>query len=82
MKFRQSGGTQGEISSVFPCRLSPSMFSTAIRYIHAAEPVYQLQPPRPQVLRRGVDVTGQHVRLHSITLYLGGVRAVADRIEQ
>src|SRR2546428_9721230 len=43
----QDDGTQGSISNVDPWRRSPRMLSSPARYIQPAEPVYQVQPPRP-----------------------------------
>jgi hypothetical protein len=37
----------GETEKLRPRRLSPRMDSRPRRYIQAAEPVYQVQPPRP-----------------------------------
>ena len=37
----------GSMLNVSPRRRSPSMLSRPARYIHAADPVYQLHPPRP-----------------------------------
>ena len=43
----QCDGITGDMCSRSPRKWSPSMYSTATRYIQAAEPVYQVQPPRP-----------------------------------
>src|ERR1017187_9987743 len=43
----QARGMQGSIDRKLPRRLTPSIPSTAVRYIHAADPVYQVHPPRP-----------------------------------
>jgi hypothetical protein len=42
-----SGGRQGAKHSRSARNTSPRIDSTAARYSQAAEPVYQLQPPRP-----------------------------------
>ena len=49
-------GMHGSTLNVAPRRRSPSMLSSPARYIHAADPVYQLHPPRPGVRRPRVDV--------------------------
>ena len=46
-KLRQPRGMQGSIRSRSPRRRQPRIHSMAARYIQAAEPVYQVQPPRP-----------------------------------
>src|SRR5688572_28264380 len=43
-------GMQGSIEKVDPARRRPRMLSTPARYIQDADPVYQLQPPRPRWL--------------------------------
>src|SRR5207253_1503517 len=40
-------GMHGSTMNVSPRRRRPRMLSTPARYIHPAEPVYQLHPPRP-----------------------------------
>ena len=48
----------GSTTSVVPRTLIPKMPSTAVRYIHPAEPVYQVQPPRPTCA--GAEYTSAH----------------------
>ena len=43
--------------------MKPRIDSSATRYIQAAEPVYQVQPPRPTCGVDAVDVGGDDVRL-------------------
>ena len=43
----QTAGMQGFTLMVAPCRRSPSSDWMAAWYIHPAEPVYHVQPPRP-----------------------------------
>ena len=43
----QAEGKHGRNSISSPYRTNPNIDSIAARCIHAAEPVYQLQPPRP-----------------------------------
>ena len=43
----QDFGTQGSMTSVVPRSRNPRIHSSPARYIHPAEPVYQVQPPRP-----------------------------------
>src|SRR4051794_35746335 len=45
---RQDRGTHGSIVSVSPCLVKPRRVSSPMRYIHDAEPVYHVQPPRPR----------------------------------
>ena len=52
------------------------------RYIHPAEPVYQVQPPRPGVLRIGVDVGGEEVGFDLVTRDRGLGVAVADGVDE
>ena len=40
-------GMQGSMSSASPCKRNPRSHSRPARYIHPAEPVYQVHPPRP-----------------------------------
>ncbi|EXI71309.1 MAG: hypothetical protein AW07_03752 [Candidatus Accumulibacter sp. SK-11] len=46
-KAGQSAGRRGARCSLPEASLRPSSDSTISRYIQPAEPVYQLQPPRP-----------------------------------
>ena len=57
------------------------MLSSPARYIHPAEPVYQVQPPRPACARVGVDVPGGHVRLDLVALDVRGGAGVVDRVQ-
>ena len=41
------------------------------RYIHPAEPVYQVQPPRPTWRRSGIDVGGDDIGLHLVAVHVG-----------
>src|SRR3954468_22878837 len=53
--IRYSGhkdGIHGSTLNVAPRRRSPRMLSRPARYIQAADPVYQLHPPRPAWGRR------------------------------
>ena len=43
----QADGMHGSTANVAPERRRPRMLSMAARYIQPADPVYQLQPPRP-----------------------------------
>src|SRR4029078_3307014 len=48
VKPGQSAGMHGRTTSVSPCSsATPSTDSSATRYIHPDDPVYQVQPPRP-----------------------------------
>ena len=42
-----AAGTRGRILNLSPSSFSPKRDSTRSRYIQPAEPVYQVQPPRP-----------------------------------
>src|ERR1700722_5212566 len=48
-KPSQSSGIAGEIVSVSPRKWNPRTSSIQMRYIHPAEPVYQVQPARPSL---------------------------------
>jgi len=52
--------------------------STISRYIQPADPVYQLQPPAPDMRRDGVDVGDDDVRLDFVAVDLRQVRRVTD----
>ena len=42
-----AAGTHGSTVSTSPRTVNPSTASSATRYTQLAEPVYQVQPPRP-----------------------------------
>ena len=46
----------------------PRIASTPSRHVHAAAPVYQVQPPRPTQGGAAVDVAGEHVGLDAVAL--------------
>ena len=56
------------------------MLSSPARYIQPADPVCQLQPPRPACGAR-VDVAGDDVRLEAITGGLFSGPRMVDRVE-
>ena len=58
------------------------MASTPKRYIHDAEPVYQLQPPAPNVGRNAIDVGGNYIRFHFVLGCLCRRVAAIDRIDK
>ena len=51
------------------------------RYIQPAEPVYQVQPPRPDVVGVGGDVARDHVGLDLVALGVDPRARVVHRIQ-
>ena len=47
LKPRHARGMQGSTTSRVPRSRNPSIHARPAWYIHPADPVYQLQPPRP-----------------------------------
>ena len=52
------------------------------RCIHPAEPVYQVQPPRPTCGAPGIDIGGDDIGFHLVTVDVGARAGVIDRVEQ
>src|SRR6476659_7393596 len=48
VKPRHARGTHGSKCNVEPCTRKPRIHSRPARYIHPAEPVYHVHPPRPR----------------------------------
>ena len=70
---------QGSMEKCSPRRRTPRSSSSPTRYIHPAEPVYHVQPPRPAVSRSYVG--GHHVRLDSVMLGVGRGSSVIHGVQ-
>ena len=75
-------GRHGVKRSLSTSRRKPSSDSVMSRYIQPAEPVYQVQPPRPVCGGDGVDVGGDDVRLDLVEGDRFGRVAVGDGVDQ
>ena len=68
------------MQSVAPRNLSPSRHSTPARYIQPADPVYQVQPPRPTWGAR-IDVGADDIGLDLVAMDVRARARMVDRIE-
>ena len=62
--------------------VSPRISSSPTRYIHPADPVYHVQPPRPVCGGARIDVGRHDVRLGAILLHFVRRASVVHRVDQ